>query len=110
MREVDDPHHAENERESAAHQKQQRSIGNSVERLDQPELRVHPCGGLRDRNGCTSLPYDGAIRHLGRWPQSAASLLRVACGLLAAPPVGYLRRFGRFGVATFLGGMIGNRR
>src|SRR5260370_25475033 len=75
MREIDDSHHAENEREPTTHQEQQRAVRNSIEGLDQPKLRVHPCGGLRGRNGCASLPYDGSIRHLGRWPQSAASSL-----------------------------------
>src|SRR5258708_20385616 len=91
MREIDDSHHAENEREPTTHQEQQRAVRNSIEGLDQPELRVHPCGGLRGRNGCASLPYDGSIRHLGRSPQRAASSLRqLAAGCQ------------RFGVAIFL--------
>jgi len=32
VRQIDDPHHAENQREAAAHQEQQRAIGNPIEK------------------------------------------------------------------------------
>ena len=41
VRQIDDPHHAENQRQAAAHQEQQRAIGDAVEGLDQPEIQVH---------------------------------------------------------------------
>ena len=38
VRQVDDPHHAEDQRQAAAEQKQQRAVGNAVEGLDDPEI------------------------------------------------------------------------
>src|SRR5258708_24671956 len=67
MREVDDPHHAENQREAATDQKQQRAIRNSVEGLGQPELRIH------------SLPNPSAIAKARR-------------AYLTTPPAGRKRR------------------
>src|SRR5580658_649163 len=41
MRQVDDAHDAENQRQPAPHQEQERAIGNAVEGLYQPESCIH---------------------------------------------------------------------
>ena len=41
MRQVDDAHDAEDQRQSAADKKQQRAVGHAVEGLDHPELCIH---------------------------------------------------------------------
>src|SRR5258707_12433687 len=116
MREIDDSHHAENEREPTTHQEQQRAVRNSIEGLDQPELRVHPCGGLRGRNGCASLPYDGSNRHLGRSPQGTPSSLRqLAAGWqrLGSAISGHFRRAAPpvfWAESSAIGGEAGLRR
>ena len=62
VRQVDDAHHAENQRQAAAHQEQQRAIGNAVEGLDQPEIQVHPHS--RNLN-----PRGQAYMRPRRWPE-----------------------------------------
>ena len=73
MRQIADPHHAENQRQPAAYQEQQRSIEIAVEGLDQPEVQVHyarsPTGNPKD--------WDGAYMSLGRLPaRSIAALVK----------------------------------
>ena len=45
MGKIDDPHDAENQRQAAAHQEQQRAIRYPVEGLDDPKLRIHSPSG-----------------------------------------------------------------
>src|SRR6478609_2591946 len=52
MRQVDDAHDPEDQRKAAAHQEQQRAVGNSAERLDDPELRIHFPPGPSLIEGC----------------------------------------------------------
>ncbi len=50
VRQIDDAHDAEDQRQPATDEKQQRAVRNAVEGLDQPELRTHvPCPSLRPR-------------------------------------------------------------
>jgi hypothetical protein len=41
VREIDDAHHPENQRQAAREQEQQGAVGNAVERLDHPEVGIH---------------------------------------------------------------------
>ena len=57
MRQVDDAHDAEDQRQSAADKKQQRAVGHAVEGLDHPELRIHfpPVPSSFTVEGCAEL-------------------------------------------------------
>src|SRR5690348_6289586 len=41
MGEIDDSHDAENQRKAASYEEQQRPVGNAIEGLNDPELRIH---------------------------------------------------------------------
>ena len=49
VRQVDDAHHAEDQRQAARQQEQQRAVRHAVEDLDQPELGVHAPAASRAR-------------------------------------------------------------
>ena len=78
MGKIDDAHHAEDQREAAADQKQKGAVGNAVEGLNQPELRIHPSPiPVPDRKVAKTLSQDAAIGYcplgrrctgwIGRW-------------------------------------------
>ena len=94
VRQIDDPHHAENQRQAAAHQEQQRAVGNAVEGLDQPELRIHPSP---DPSSVSFVPEPSLRRRCRILPYGSAT-----CG--------YLRRPARWRAAGRCGGMIGSSR
>src|SRR5262249_53468534 len=59
MGKIDDTHDAEDEREPAAQQKQERAVRHAVEGLNQPESRIHPLG---HRLRCRVTMRDNASR------------------------------------------------
>ena len=86
MRNVDDAHDAEDQRKSAAKQKQQRAVGDAIKRLQQPEPRIHrrPFSPRAGGGQPISHPVDWASHtECGNAPGRTRAVAR---GWLRAPP------------------------